>query len=102
MKYKNSPQISNVRQYLAKIHGVDVLSIYGLSDSGGLELLAETGTDLSKWDNENKFIGWLNLCPDNKISAGKVLSNLSCNVHKIVKASTNSSIFSRKPSVEVA
>lgn len=75
MKYKNSPQISNVRQYLAKIHGVDVLSIYGLSDSGGLDLLAETGTDLSKWDNENKFIGWLNLCPDNKISAGKVLSS---------------------------
>jgi hypothetical protein len=30
---------------------------------------------LSKWDNENKFIGWLNLCPDNKISAGKVLSS---------------------------
>ena len=28
--------------------------------------------------------------------------NLSCNVHKIVKASTKSSIFNRKPSVEVA
>jgi transposase len=75
MKYKNSPQIANVRQYLEKIHGVDVLAIYGLSDGGGLDLLAELGTDLSKWADENKFIGWLNLCPNQKISAGKVLSS---------------------------
>lgn len=74
MKYKNSPKIP-VRQYLEKIHGVDVLAIYGLSDNGGLDLLAETGTDLSKWQDENKFVGWLNLCPNHKISAGKVLSS---------------------------
>ncbi len=74
MKYKNSPKIA-VREYLEKIHGVDVLAIYGLSDNGGLEILAETGTDLSKWKDEKKFVGWLNLCPNNKISAGKVLSS---------------------------
>lgn len=38
-------------------------------------MLAETGTDLRKWASENRFIGWLNLCPNNKISAGKVLSS---------------------------
>jgi transposase len=54
---------------------VDVLAIFGLSENGGLELLAETGTDLSKWADENKFVGWLNLCPNTKISAGKVLSS---------------------------
>jgi transposase len=74
MKYKNSPKIA-VRDYLEKIHGVDVLAIYGLSDNGGLEILAETGTDLSKWKDEKKFVGWLNLCPNNKVSAGKVLSS---------------------------
>jgi transposase len=71
---KNHPKF-NVRQYLEKIHGVDVLAIYGLSDIGGLELLGETGTDLSKWENELHFTSWLNLCPNNKKSAGKLISS---------------------------
>jgi transposase len=74
MRYKNSPKI-DIRTYLEKIHGVDVLAIYGLSDNTGLELLAELGTDLTKWKTENKFIAWLNLCPNNKISGGKVISS---------------------------
>jgi transposase len=73
-KDKNHPRF-NVRGYLERIHGVDVLAIYGLSETGGLELLAETGTDLSKWKNENHFVSWLNLCPNNKISGGKLISS---------------------------
>jgi transposase len=73
-KDKNHPRF-DVRAYLEKIHGVDVLNIYGLSETGGLELLAETGTDLSKWKNENHFKSWLNLCPNNKISGGKLISS---------------------------
>ena len=73
-KDKNQPKM-DVRTYLEKIHGVDILAIYGLSDIGGLELLAETGTDLSKWKTDSKFIGWLNLCPNNKISGGKQISS---------------------------
>ena len=73
-KVKNHPKF-NVRGYLERIHGVDILAIYGLSDIGGLELLAETGTDLSKWENELHFTSWLNLCPNNKISGGKIISS---------------------------
>jgi transposase len=73
-KDKNHPQF-NVRGYLESIHGVDVLNIYGLSETCGLELLAETGTDLSKWENDNHFVSWLNLCPNNKISGGKLISS---------------------------
>jgi transposase len=73
-KFKNHPRF-DVRGYLERIHGVDVLNIYGLSETGGLELLAETGTDLSKWENENHFVSWLNLCPNNKISGGKLISS---------------------------
>lgn len=65
----------DVRQYLKKIHGVDVLAIYGLSEGGGLDLLAETGTDLSKWETVKHFVSWLNLCPNNKISGGKLISS---------------------------
>jgi len=73
-KDKNHPRF-DVRGYLERIHGVDVLNVYGLSETGGLELLAETGTDLSKWKNENHFVSWLNLCPNNKISGGKLISS---------------------------
>jgi transposase len=73
-KDKNHPRF-DVRGYLERIHGIDVLNIYGLSETGGLELLAETGTDLSKWKDENHFVSWLNLCPNNKISGGKLISS---------------------------
>lgn len=73
-KDKNHPRF-DVRGYLERIHGVDVLAIYGLSEASGLEILAETGTDLSKWESEAQFRAWLNLCPNNKISGGKIISS---------------------------
>ncbi|PWV44254.1 IS110 family transposase [Chitinophaga sp. S165] len=73
-KCKNNPRF-NVRAYLHRILKVDVLAIYGLNDTGGLQLLAETGTDLSKWPTEKHFVSWLNLCPNNKISGGKLISS---------------------------
>jgi transposase len=79
-KDKNHPKF-DVRTYLERIHGVDVLAIFGLSEIAGLELLAETGTDLSKWKNEKYFVSWLNLCPNNKISGGKLISSKLFNKH---------------------
>ncbi|MFZ5977445.1 MAG: transposase [Bacteroidota bacterium] len=38
-------------------------------------MLAETGTNLSKWPSEKHFVSWLNLCPNNKISGGKLISS---------------------------
>jgi transposase len=73
-KYKNHPRF-NVRAYLERIHGVDVLNIYGISEIGGLELLSELGTDMSKWKTEKHLVSWLNLCPNNKISGGKLISS---------------------------
>ena len=73
-KDKNHPPF-DVRGFLERIHGTDVLAIYGLSDISGLEILAETGTDLSRWENEAHFRAWLNLCPNNKISGGKIISS---------------------------
>ena len=51
------------------------MAIYGLSDISALEILAETGTDMSKWEDEKHFVSWLNLCPNNKISGGKIISS---------------------------
>jgi transposase len=40
-----------------------------------LEILAETGTDMTKWASEKHFVSWLNLCPNNKVSGGKLISS---------------------------
>ncbi len=71
---RNKPEF-NTCGYLKAIHGVDVLAIYGISDIAALELLAETGTDMSKWPTAKHFVSWLNLCPNNKISGGKLISS---------------------------
>lgn len=73
-KNKTNPRF-DVRGYLEKIYGTDVLSIYGLSENSGLEILSETGTDLSKWPSNKHFVSWLNLSPNNKISGGKLISS---------------------------
>jgi len=73
-KSKNQPRY-DVRKYLLKIHGVDVVDIFGIRESSALEILAETGTDLSRWENEKMFVSWLNLCPNNKITGGKLISS---------------------------
>jgi transposase len=73
-KEKNHPNF-DVRRFLERIHGVDVLAVYGLSETSGLEILAETGTDLSRWETEAHFKAWLNLCPNNKESGGKIISS---------------------------
>ena len=41
----------------------------------GLEVLAEIGADLTKWPTANHFKSWLNLCPNNKMSGGKLISS---------------------------
>ena len=73
-KQRGAP-VFDVRSYLKKIYKTDVLAIYGLSEMGGLEILAETGVNLKKWSTENHFRNWLNLCPNNKISGGKLISS---------------------------
>ena len=74
-KNKNTPRY-DVRAYLQQIHGVDVLQIFGISEISALEILSETGRDLSKWPTANHFVSWLNLCPNNKITGGKLISSM--------------------------
>jgi len=73
-RQKKQPMF-NTQFYLQKIHNVDVLSIYGISDNAAIEILSETGTNLAKWPTEKHFVSWLNLCPNNKISGGKLISS---------------------------
>jgi transposase len=56
-----------------RISGVDLTQIDGISESSALSLIAEIGVDMSRWETEKHFASWLTLCPNNKISGGKVL-----------------------------
>jgi transposase len=64
----------DVRSMLYQLVGVDVTQIHGLGPYVALRLVAECGTDLSKWRSAKHFTSWLTLCPGSKISGGKVLS----------------------------
>jgi transposase len=36
-------------------------------------IIAEVGVAISRWKTEKNFASWLGLCPDNRVSGGKVL-----------------------------
>lgn len=72
-KQANAPKF-DVRSLLYQLTGTDLTMIHGLGPSIALSLVAECGTDLSKWPTEKHFTSWLCLSPGCKISGGKVLS----------------------------
>jgi transposase len=47
--------------------GVDLTKIPGISEVTALELIAEVGLDMSKWQTSKQFAAWLNLVPNTKI-----------------------------------
>jgi transposase len=64
----------DLRPILYQLAGVDVTQIHGLGPYVTLRLIAECGTDLSRWRSAKHFTSWLTLAPGSKISGGKVLS----------------------------
>ena len=72
-KQANAPKF-DVRSMLYQLTGTDLTLIHGIGPSIALSLVAECGTDMSKWPTEKHFASWLCLSPGCKISGGKVLS----------------------------
>jgi transposase len=63
----------DLRTEAYKLFGVDVTQLPGL-ETMVLPLFSEVGRDLSRrWPTAAHFVSWLNLCPDNDISGGRVL-----------------------------
>jgi transposase len=71
-KRRNQPEF-NVREEAFRISGVDLTQIDSINESVALGLIAEIGVNMSPWRTEKHFASWLTLCPNNKISGGKVL-----------------------------
>ncbi len=64
----------DVRTLLYQLVGVDLTQIHGIGPYLALRLIAECGTDLSRWRTCHHFTSWPTLAPGCRISGGKVLS----------------------------
>jgi transposase len=71
-KKGNKPQFA-LRAELFRMSGTDLTQIDGLDVMTAMTILSEAGWDMSKWADENHFVSWLRLCPDNRISGNKII-----------------------------
>lgn len=60
------------REQTYRISGVDMTQIDGISESAALTVLSEIGVDMNPWKTEKNFASWLTLCPNNKITGGRI------------------------------
>ena len=65
----------DVRGLMYQLAGVDLTQIHGIGSYLAVRLVAECGTDLSRWPTAKHFTSWLTLSPGCKVSGGKVLSS---------------------------
>jgi transposase len=64
----------DLRNQLYRVFGVDLTEVPGISSLTAHVLLTEVGPDLSRFPSAAAFASWIGLCPDNRISGGKILS----------------------------
>ena len=71
----NKPNIEDLGKYLINIFGgKDATVLSGVTDYTWLQLLSETGYDLSRWATEKHFTSWAGLSPGQHWS-GKMRKN---------------------------
>jgi transposase len=78
------PKTFDLRAELYRIFGVDLTNVPGISATTAQTILCEIGTDVSRFRNASAFASWLGLCPEKKISGGKVLFTKSRRVRSRV------------------
>ncbi len=74
-KPRNNEPRFEIRTPLHRLTGVDLTQIDAIGPYSALRLLAEIGTDMTRWPTEKHFTSWLTLAPHNKISGGRLLSS---------------------------
>jgi transposase len=78
------PKTFDLRGELYRIFGVDLTNVPGISAITAQTILCEIGTDVSRFRNASAFASWLGLCPEKKVSGGKVLFTKSRRVRSRV------------------
>jgi hypothetical protein len=67
----------DARAAIDQLVGTDLTQIHGIGPDLALKLVAECGTNLSRWKTSKHVASWLALSPGNKISGGKILPSHS-------------------------
>jgi hypothetical protein len=78
-KSKHQPS-DKARTSLARLTGVDLVAVTGISASIAQTILAEVGTDMDKFPTVKPFCSWLGLAPHHDISGGRVLRSRTLQV----------------------
>jgi hypothetical protein len=76
----------DLRAELYRWTAVDLTAIEGIGVLTAQVIVSEIGTDMSRWATEKHFASWLGLCPDNRISGGKVLS---CHTRHVINRASD-------------
>ena len=70
----NEPRFE-IRDPLYRLAGADLTQIDSIGPYTALKLVAEIGTDMTRWRTEKHFTSWLTLAPKNKISGARLISS---------------------------
>ena len=68
-------QPRTMQAHLTRLFGTDLTLIPGIGNATALVLFSELGPDLTRFPTASEFASWLNLCPLNKITGGRVISS---------------------------
>lgn len=71
----NEPKTFNLADEVNRLTGRDWRIIPALGPMTVMTGISEVGLDLSKWPDERHFSSWLSLCPNPKVTGGKVKSS---------------------------
>jgi transposase len=80
---KNLPRF-DLKAELQRVCGVDLTSIDGIDVMTAQTVVAELGTDFSRWKDEAHLTSWLGLAPCRDISGGKVIKQATLRVRNRV------------------
>jgi len=65
---------TDLRHEMYRLFGTDLTQVPGIGPGIAHGLFAEMGADLSAFPDVKCFTSWMGLCPDNRVSGGKILS----------------------------
>lgn len=70
----NEPRVE-IRRPLHQLTATDLSQIDGIGPYNAWRLIAEIGTDMTRWPTAQHFTSWLTLAPRHKVSGGRLLSS---------------------------